>query len=271
MWDQNSFTNIVNLDNTLSFKEHINDVGPHFSRNAEIESGILVKDLYAPTIETTEIQTILVYVDPLTHPTRPDILPDPSAGPCAIWINGERIEYKIKSYVDNNTWELSELVRGSQGTAPNDHLAMISSLADPLVMVPNPVWVENENVLDYIIRTGISDVTWDAQGWDTVIWDKDVYVGGKYDMSTFDSAGWDNGIIDITYTEKISVDSQVWNAQDPIPDPASGVNGWDQVSFETGTWEVSGIYTSVTSAVPLWYAVTEEAKFLQEKPGISIP
>lgn len=140
---------LVMLPNIISYKESIySDIYHEFYRNAHRFEGQLLIDLPAPTSPTENTDVITVYVDPDTHPITTYILPDPiSIEPVAIWIGGERIEYKVKELIAPNTWELRLIRRGTNGTAPVDHSALIPSLADPLVLVPNPVWVESFNSL----------------------------------------------------------------------------------------------------------------------------
>jgi len=136
------------LDYTISFRDNTSVLyGSSFYRNAEVFSGTLLFDLPAPTADTYNIDVITVYVDPVTHPLSTDILPNPGVEAGVIWINGERIEYRNKQLILPNTWELRLIYRGTMDTAPTEHLAMIPSLADPMVLVPNPVWVEKFNYM----------------------------------------------------------------------------------------------------------------------------
>lgn len=271
-WDQNNFSNIVNLPNTISYKENLDKIdNPKFYRNAEVMSGILVNDILAPTINTENLENIVVFVDPATHPATTDILPNPTLIPGVIWINGERIEYKIKTLLEANTWSLTAVHRGTNGTAPTLHTALIPSLDDASILVPNPVWVESGNEFAYRTENGIIESRFDVQLFDTGLFDDVVFLGDKYDMSRYDNSGWDNNVINNSENYRISVNTTVWNALDPRPDPSSGVDGFDQLPMETGGWEVSGLFTNVMSAVPLWYATTPEAMFLQAEPGIAIP
>jgi len=147
------------LPNTISSKENLNITsGAHFYRNAEVNSGILLVDLPAPVAADYNIQAITVFVDPISHPIDTNILPDPEILPGVIWISGERIEYKDKQLVSPNTWELRLLNRGTIGTAPTEHLAMIPSLANPLIFVPNPVWIEKNNHMP----PGSNDNVWNV-------------------------------------------------------------------------------------------------------------
>src|SRR5690606_14470363 len=138
------------LDNhIISSKENTNPKdGTNFFRNALLFGGILLNDITSPTSLDENIEVITVFVDPVTHPINTDILSNPFGNsPGIIWIQGERIEYRMKTLVAPNTWELRLVRRGTMGTAPTEHLAMIPSLADPLILVPNPVWVEKNNYL----------------------------------------------------------------------------------------------------------------------------
>ncbi len=145
-WDQPLNPNPPLLDNTISFKQNVNpDDGETFYRNAEVWSGILTTDLLAPDASTYNTQEFTVFVDPATHPAGTDILSEPDVNPGVVWINGERIEYREKELVAPDTWTLKLLRRGTMGTGITEHLALIPSLADPLVLVPNPVFVEAHN------------------------------------------------------------------------------------------------------------------------------
>ena len=140
------------LPNTISSKENSNDRdGANFYRNAEIDSATLVYDLLAPQEPNENIEVITVL--DINH-----ILPDPGADHGTIWIGGERIEYRVKELVATNTWELKLIQRGTMGTSATEHTVLIPSLADPLVLVPNPVWVERSN---YMPTTSDVDV-WNA-------------------------------------------------------------------------------------------------------------
>jgi hypothetical protein len=232
--DPGYFTSLI-LDNTISFKENTNVIdGANFYRNADVWAGELVFDLAAPTAETENIDVITVYVDPITHPLGTDILPNPGFNTGVIWINGERIEYKNKTLSAIDTWELRLVRRGTMGTAPTEHLALVPEvdevntgpngetiLVDPPVYVPNKVWVEANNIIPGTIY---------------------------------------------------GPDADVWNAINSAPNPLTqtlnfGYAPWGSLVLWSDT------YTSVTS-VPLgglWYAQTPEAIFLKAEQGKSIP
>jgi len=149
--------NLQYLSSSVSYKQNVRVDSINIYRNAEAYKGELIVDLPAPAIETEHNDVITVYVSPLTHLIT-DILPNPGVNPGVIWIGGERIEYSQKSSVALNTWELRLVRRGTQGTAPTAHDAMIPSLANPLVLVPNPVWVEASNSMP----AGSEEVIWNA-------------------------------------------------------------------------------------------------------------
>jgi hypothetical protein len=143
------------LDNTISSKENTNaDDGANFYRNADIFAGTLVTTLLAPTEATYNVQTITVSA-------ASNIFPDPViSAPGVIWIEGERIEYKLKTLVAVNTWELGLVRRGTMGTAATQHDAMVPEvdptlvgpdgetiLRNPIVLTPNKVWVERSNYM----------------------------------------------------------------------------------------------------------------------------
>jgi hypothetical protein len=136
------------LSDTISSKENLNTYdGSVFYRNSEAASGNLVFDLPAPTESTQNLDVITIFVDPLTHPLGTDILPEPSIVPGVIWINGERIEYKNKQMSAPNTWELRLVARGTNGTSATNHPALVPTLANPLIFVPNIVFVEKDNIM----------------------------------------------------------------------------------------------------------------------------
>jgi len=129
------------LPNTISSKENSNDRdGANFYRNAEIDSATLVYDLLAPQEPNENIEVITVL--DINH-----VLPDPGADHGTIWIGGERIEYRVKELVATNTWELKLIQRGTMGTSATEHTVLIPSLADPMILVPNAVWVEKGNYI----------------------------------------------------------------------------------------------------------------------------
>jgi hypothetical protein len=109
----------VILQDTISYKESLNvHDGASFYRNSQQESAELVVALPAPTAETENLNTITVYVDPLTH-TVVDFLPQNGV----VWIHGERIEYSTKTLLSPNAWVLGGVRRGTLGTAPTEHPA----------------------------------------------------------------------------------------------------------------------------------------------------
>lgn len=148
----------VVLDYVISFKQNVNATdGQNFYRNAQRYSGTLVYNVPAPTEATENLDVITVFVDPVDHPMGTNILPTPMPGhPGIIWIEGERIEYLEKTPVAANTWQLTKVRRGSQGTAPDAHNAMIPSVIDSNILVPNTVWIERDNEFP----AGSTDVSW---------------------------------------------------------------------------------------------------------------
>jgi hypothetical protein len=139
-WDQDTTTFIQVLDNTISSKENTNiDTGANFYRNADIYAGTLVIALPAPEAATENL-------DVITVSTVGDILPDPENGHETIWINGERIQYRLKTQISANTWELRLVQRGTMGTAPTSH------------DVSSKVWIERENEMP----STSNDAVWNA-------------------------------------------------------------------------------------------------------------
>lgn len=124
-WDNGidpTTTEIVLLDTTACSRQTlvVGD-GERFYRNSHKTTGLLVDTLDAQTADNMHIQTVRVFVDPATHPDGTDILPTPGTLPGAIWIEGERIEYRQKVSLGNNTWELSLLRRGTLNTSAAEH------------------------------------------------------------------------------------------------------------------------------------------------------
>ena len=207
-WDQNTTTYAEILENTISFKENTNRKdGAEFYRNAEIYSGVLVENLPAPAELTENLQIITVFVDPTTHPDGTDILPDPIGNIPAVWIGGERIEYRIKEYISPNTWALRSIRRGTKGTGIVDHPALIPSLEDPLVLVPNPVWVENNNIMP----AGCNETVWNAVDPSPDESTEDLFY--LWDVGPWDELPWDEGL---RYTSVTSVPlGGLWYALTP--------------------------------------------------------
>jgi hypothetical protein len=231
MWDQNNTSNIVVIPNTISSKENLNDSdGANFYRNAQMYEGTLVYDLLAPTAATQNLDVITVFVDPLTHVVT-DILPDPGTSSAAIWIDGERIEYRMKTAgVYPNTWELRLVMRGTAQTGITNHVA------------GSAIWIERDNIIP-----GTPDIDdWSAintagsyQAWNqsTTYYTGDIitYLGFNYSATTT--------IAPLGPTPNIN---PLWTLSGP------GSN-----------------FTSVTS-VPLgglWYSQTPEAIFLKQAQG----
>lgn len=136
------------LPNSISYKENTSMTeGLHFYRNSNELSGTLVNDIPAPTATNENLDVITIFVDPVTHPSGTNILPDPGVGPGVIWVDGERIEYRTKTHVTYNTWELGFIRRGTQGTIPAMHSAMVPSSENLTILVPNIVFVEKDNII----------------------------------------------------------------------------------------------------------------------------
>lgn len=120
---------LIVLPNTISSKENTGvNFMPEFYRNADIYSGVLVEDLPAPSAETENLDTIVVF-DP------DNVIPDPDGETETVWINGERIQYRIREEFSTDTWKLRLVQRGTMGTAPTNH------------DIDSKVWVERHNTL----------------------------------------------------------------------------------------------------------------------------
>lgn len=165
-WDQNTLEYMELLNDTLSSKENVNTADSvNFYRNASVDSGVLVNDLPAPTADTDNISIIRVSASS-------DIYQTPRVNsPGVIWINGERIEYLAKVAVTTGVWDLKLVRRGTMGTTPSYHAAMVPEIAlplgpnsdtvvkDPQVLTPNKVWVESDNQM----QDGANIAVWNAR------------------------------------------------------------------------------------------------------------
>lgn len=229
-WD--AALNPLITNSTISFKENINiNDGANYYRNADVYAGELVDDLLAPDENSYNIQSITVFVDPITHPTGTDILPEPSVtNPGVIWIEGERIEYLYKSLIAVDTWQLKLLRRGTMGTGITEHLALVPEvdevnanlagetiLVNPEVLVPNKVWVEDFNLLP------------------------------------------------------LDSDVQIWNAIDSSPLLPTGGTDFGIVPWGDFPWSDTYTNITYVPLGGLWYANTSQAEFLRRKVGKSIP
>lgn len=175
------------LPNTISYKQNVSmSFEETIIRNADAYSAELAEDIPAPIVPNENTTYIVVY-DPL------GILPDPTNRAVAIWIDGERFEYRIKEATDTaDTWKLSEVARGTMNTAPTAHSAEVPEvspnagvggntvLVNPPVLVPNKVWIETDNALSQssnldiwnLIEPGVEDAPagglWYAQTPDAI-------------------------------------------------------------------------------------------------------
>ena len=122
---------------TMSYKQQVDVSNNVYIRNANAWAGTLITDLPAPQLTaSTHADVITVFVDPSNHTITTNIFPEPSTAlPGKVWINGEKIEYRAKTQIAANTWQLSLLRRGSDQTAPAPHLSS------------SDVWVEQENIM----------------------------------------------------------------------------------------------------------------------------
>lgn len=136
----------VELDYTVSSRQDSGSGEEFFVRNDDAAAGILVQDILAPTAETYNIGVIVVSASA-------DIFPDIENDHAAVWIDGERIEYRTKTEIEPGVWELGELRRGTAGTALTAHYVI-----DPETLGPNKVWVERNNVLS----SSSGSVVWQA-------------------------------------------------------------------------------------------------------------
>lgn len=198
------------VDHYSSYRHGMVSCTGEYMRNATEYSGVLVEDIArlgrengtVPVDESNEFtQVIRVFVDPAQN-EHTDILPAPVSEPGVIWVDGERIEYRRKELVGNNTWELSLLRRGVDNTSPMAHTA-VSTRKTGTGTRQTRIYVEANNLLP----PGAGAVTWNALG-----------DGGVADLNT-----------------QIEPDK----------------------------------YTSIAnqSEYGLWYASTQPAQFITDKPG----
>lgn len=139
---------VIVPEKVISFKACTTErIGPTFIRNSLAGSGILLNTVFAPTTLTEHIDVIQIYIDPLLHNGNSNILPEPGNIGQGVWIDGERIEYKEKTLIAPDTWELREIRRATHGTSSKTHTPTVPSLNDSLIMVPNPVWIEGNNII----------------------------------------------------------------------------------------------------------------------------
>lgn len=173
MWDHTPTVEILPL--AISFKENTNsDIGQVFYRNSEDKSATLVDELLAPTADTYNTQSFVLFVDPATHPINTDILHNPTITPGIVWIRGERIEYRGKELIADNTWKLTQLLRGSDGTGITEHAA--GSVA----------FVETQSQLDTVATTDV----WNSADYPARADLSTAYETGKYtDIQTVPSGG----------------------------------------------------------------------------------
>jgi hypothetical protein len=291
-YDQNDLSNTVLLNNIISFKENTNLTdGNNFYRNTQISEGSLVNDLPAPTAATENLDVITVFVDPTTHPYGTDILPDPITFAPAIWINGERIQYRMKTQIAPNTWKLQLIDRGTMGTAAVDHPAMIPMVTPPHTLVPNPVWIEQNNIMPPTsnidvwnalnplpIQIDAFDMGNGGSGYVNGTYTNVPLIGGSGSgaqativvsggsvsavVLTTGGSGYMIGDILSTSNTNLGGSGSGFNIQIIPPD----LNAFDNINWDP--------YDSNVTSVPLgglWYAQTPEAIFLKAGQGQAIP
>jgi len=117
-WDQNDLSDVVLLPNTISWKQNTNiPTGSSYYRNSGETSGLLVNALSEPDAADYNLDVVTVSAGA-------DIFPAPSEGESiGIWIDGERIEYRMKVFVSTGVWALKLIRRGSAETSPANHAA----------------------------------------------------------------------------------------------------------------------------------------------------
>jgi hypothetical protein len=142
----------VILEPTISYRENNNSQYQQiYMRNGTISRATLTADLPAPTAETENLGVI-------EASAADDIFPNPENSVGVVWIGGERIEYRSKRLISAGVWELGLLRRGTENTSAVSHTVLIPSASDPLIMVPNSVWVENGNKMP----SGSDAAVWQA-------------------------------------------------------------------------------------------------------------
>ena len=155
------------VDYFASYRQDMVSKCRGYMRNATEYSGILIQDLERlgrpdsdmPADQSNEhIQTIRIYVDPTQH-AYTDILPDPSARPGVIWVDGERIAYLKKDKIAQHTWEISLLQRGMDYTTAMRHASERPSKLTSGIEYTS-IFVETNNLLP----PNAAAITWQALG-----------------------------------------------------------------------------------------------------------
>lgn len=235
------------LPYTISYKENLNiNNGASFYRNADIDSGILVENIQAPTTADENITSVTVSA-------RSDIFPDPLILPGVIWVNGERIEYRNKEPHATlpNTWVLRLLARGSMGTAPTFHNKLTNLKANgySVLTVPTKVWIEKDNTIVDGNTTTWNAIDSDGAPASIVEWNN---------LTSYSKGDW-VGYLGFVYSANFDI---VAGSGSPVIN-----TDWVKVSA-TGP-----IYTDITLTPVggLWYSTTPQALFLKDAPGRSIP
>lgn len=215
---------IINSSITSSYRVAKQEESIDFYRNANEVRGVMIADLDVPTLDNYNIQEIIVDIDP--EDTTPVVLPDPDThNNCAVWINGERIEYRAKIATDEpNIWKLRLLSRGTKGTAVGQQAAGSWLFVEKDQAIVSTIPGETANQHFWALRT-IGAGAWGDFPWASMPW------------STLS-------------TQAPDATSQIL----PV-DPTYGIQ-----------------YSRVKNLnnQGLWYGLTEEAEFINQKPGRSI-
>lgn len=153
---------IVLLDETASFMQStVSGELDQYYRISEVTTGELVTDIPALgreneldpyDVNNLNLQAIQVYAES-------DILPEPGLTPGAVWIQGERIEYREKVYIGDNIWELRLVRRGTRKTSEGKHYSETTSKLGQGT-VPTAVFVEEGNRLP----ESTSKTSWNSVG-----------------------------------------------------------------------------------------------------------
>jgi hypothetical protein len=277
LWDQNTLQYAYEspLGNTISFKENLSvNNGASFYRNGATLAGTLLADLPSPILADDNIQTVLVFASPGVLP-----IPNPNNSQ-AIWINGERIEYKRIIQISSSIWQLSWIRRGTMGTSATTHPAMIPSQIPPYNLVPNSIWIESGNIM----AIGANSDVWSVI--DNTPIDFPITLpnyNGNWSVLTSS-----NGIL--TFLSSITgvgivSGAMVQTISGTYPITYINGNGSEVIVAYSGPSTAVGTiilitgvtnadtYTNVTSAPlgGLWYSQTTEAIYLKQDQGISIP
>jgi len=168
-----------------------------------------------------------------------------------VWINGERIEYRDKKLVGDDTWNLRLIRRATSYTASTYHIS------------GSIVWIEAGNILPESSKHNV----WNATS-----------VTGGPDLSShivYDE--WVPSIIDVQTVPELQVAYQANSrvSRSGITySSTSAILAINNTMFVESSWRiiVDDEYTRIDNVSPggMWYANTTEARILHQSPGQAI-